>query len=83
MSSYTHWQPFELACRLRVLQQGSLVVGNTRQNIAHLQALCISNANGAATYARWSTAANMKAGTVQALEVLPANVPGFVRPVAS
>ena len=81
--SGTKWIPFQLACRLRCLRQGSLNTGNTRQRVASLQALCVSNANGAATYARWSTAANMKAGTVQALEVYPALVPGFVAPIHS
>jgi len=68
------------------LQQGSLNVGNTKQNIANLLSLCRTNANGAATYAKWSTAANMKNGNaqpVQALLVYPAKVPGFVKPIAS
>ncbi len=84
MSSYTKWIPFELACRLRCLQQGSLNVGNTQQNIANLKSICVTNANAGATYGRWNT--TLKNGTaqpVQALEVYPANVPGFVKPVAS
>lgn len=84
MSSYTKWISFRLACRLRCLQQGALNVGNTQQNIAHLQALCVTNANSTATYAKWNT--TLKNGTaqpVQALEVYPALVPGFVKPIAS
>ncbi len=77
MSSYTHWMPFELACRLRCLQQGSLDIGNTAQNVANLKTLCTAEANGAAVYARWNPVLAYK------LEVIPALVPGFVRPVAS
>lgn len=84
MSSYTKWIPFELACRLRVLQQGSLNVGNTQQNIANLLGLARTNANTTATWARWNT--TLKNGTaqpVQALLILPASVPGFVKPIHS
>ena len=84
MSSYTKWISFRLACRLHCLQQGALSVGNTQQNIANLQSLCQTNANGAATYGRWNpTLKNGTAQPVQALEVFPALVPGFVRPIAS
>jgi hypothetical protein len=85
MSSYTtHWLPFELACRLHCLNQGSLNVGNTAQNKANLLTLCQTNANGAATYGRWNpTLKNGTAQPVQALEVFPALVPGFQRPVNS
>lgn len=84
MSSYTKWISFRLACRLHCLQQGTLNVGNTQQNIASLQALCIANANSTATFAKWNT--TLKNGTaqpIQALEVYPALVPGFVKPIAS
>jgi hypothetical protein len=84
VSSYTKWLPFELACRLHCLQQGSLNVGNTQQNKLNLQALCLANIG--AGYARWSTAENAPVGAaqpIQALQVYPALVPGFVRPVAS
>jgi hypothetical protein len=86
MSSFSKWIPYELACRLHCLQQGALNVGNTSENKAHLLTLIQTNANGAATYGRWSKAANAKNGTaqpVQALEVFPALVPGFVRPLNS
>lgn len=84
MSSYTKWIPFEFACRLRCLQQGSLNVGNTSQNIAHLKTLVQANANAGATYGRWNpTLKNGTAQPVQALQVFPALVPGFVKPIAS
>lgn len=94
MSSLTKWVSFELACRLRCLQQGALNVGNTAQNKAHLQTLVQTNANtnggnvagGGGTYGRWSQGANKPVGTAQpvsALQCYPANVPGFVRPIAS
>jgi hypothetical protein len=86
MSSLTKWIPFELACRLRCLQQSTLNVGNTLQNKTNLQTLCLANANGAAVYARWSRGANAPAtGTfpIQSLQVYPALVPGFVKPIAS
>lgn len=86
MSSYTKWLPFALACRLRVLQQGALNVGSTAQNKAHLLTLCQASANAGAVYGRWSKAVNMKTGTaqpVQALQVFPSLVPGFVAPVHS
>ncbi len=84
MSSYTQWMKFRLACRLHCLQQGSLNVGNTQQNIANLLSLCVTEANGTAAYARWNlTLKNGTAQPVQALEVMPAGVPGFVKPIAS
>lgn len=84
MSSYTKWIPFALACRLRCLQQGALNLGNTQQNKANLLSLCLANANSTATYARWNpTLKNGTAQPVQALDVFPAAVPGFVKPVAS
>lgn len=84
MSSYTKWLPFELACRLHCLQQGSLNVGNTLQNKTNLQTLCTASANGAAVYGRWNpTLQNGTAQPVQALQVYPALVPGFVKPIAS
>ncbi|HEV2178345.1 MAG TPA: hypothetical protein VGU20_31110 [Stellaceae bacterium] len=88
MSSYTKWISIELAERLHCLQQGSLNVGNTQQNRLHLRTLAIAQANTPSSppWARWSTAANMKTGSampIQALQVYPARVPGFVKPVAS
>ena len=83
MSSYTHWVPFDLACRLRCLQQGSLNVGNTQQNRLNLLSLCTANANGAQTYAKWGVLRAAGTNPRSLLLVTPANVPGFVKPVAS
>lgn len=86
MSSYTQWIPFQLACRLHCLQQGTLNVGNTQQNIANLLTLCRTNANAGGLYARWSRGANaptVGAQPTTALQVFPSLVPGFVKPVAS
>lgn len=77
MSSYNKWIPFELACRLRVLNQGSLVKGNTQLTIASLKADAITEANGSAVWARWNPTLTYK------LQIKPASVPGFVKPVAS
>lgn len=83
MSSYTQFIPFQLACRLRVLQQGALAAGNTQQNIASLLATCITNANGAATFAKWNVLRAAGTRPTTCLLVKPALVPGFVKPVAS
>lgn len=83
MSSYTKWITFRLACRLHCLQQGSLNVGNTQQNIANLQALCIASANGAAAYGKWGPLRAPGTSPVQYLRVYPALVPGFVVPIHS
>lgn len=83
MSSYTQFIPFQLACRLRVLQQGALAAGNTQQNIASLLATCITNANGAATFAKWNVLRAAGTRPTTYLLVKPALVPGFVKPVAS
>jgi hypothetical protein len=83
MSSYNKWMSFELACRLHVLQQGSLNVGGTQANIANLKSLCIANANGAANYAKWNVLRPAGVNAIQYLLVMPASVPGFVKPVAS
>ena len=81
MSSYTHWVPFQLACRLRSLQQGALNVGNTRQNIANLQTLALAQiaAPSAPPWAKYSTAVNEP----RKILIWPALVPGFVKPIAS
>lgn len=83
MSSYTSWMPFQLACRLRCLQQGSLAAGNTRQNIASLLATCITNANGTQTFAKWRVLRVPGTNPATYLRVLPAGVPGFVSPIQS
>ena len=86
-TSYRKWIPFELACRLHALQQGSLNIGNTKQNIANLQTLCVTNANAGGPYARWSrgfsnsaTFGNSGPQPITALEVYPVLVPGFTKP---
>lgn len=83
MSSYTNWIPFQFACRLHCLQQGTRNVGNTQQNIASLLGICITNANGSQTFAKWRV--NRVAGTnpTTSLRVKPAIVPGFVAPIHS
>lgn len=83
MSSYTQWVPFDLACRLHSLRQGALNVGNTQQNIANLKSLCIANANGAATFAKWSVLRAASTQPRSLLWVKPALVPGFKKPIAS
>lgn len=83
MSSYTQWIPFDLACRLRCLQQGSLNVGNTRQNVANLLTLCETSANGTQVYAKWSVLRAAGTSPRSQLLVKPASVPGFVAPVHS
>jgi hypothetical protein len=83
MSSYTQWIPFQLACRLRCLQQGSLNVGNTQQNITNLLSLCRTNANAGATYGKWDVLRAAGTNPTTYLLVKPSLVPGFVKPVAS
>lgn len=81
MSSYTHWVPFQLACRLRCLQQGQLNVGNTRQNIANLMTLALAQiaAPSSPPWAKYSGAVNEP----KKILLWPALVPGFVKPIAS
>jgi hypothetical protein len=83
MSSYTQWVPFQLACRLPCLTKGTLNVGNTQQNIANLLALCIANANTSQSFAKWRVFRVSGTNPTTYLRVLPANVPGFVKPIAS
>ena len=84
MPSYTQFIPFQLACRLHCLQQGTLAAaGNTRQQIASLLATCIANANGAATFAKWDVLRAAGTNPATYLLVKPALVPGYVKPVAS
>jgi hypothetical protein len=86
MSSYTQWLSIKFAERLHCLQQGALNVGNTQQNWKNLETLAIAQANSPSNppWARWNT--TLKNGTaqpIQALQVYPSRVPGFVKPVAS
>jgi hypothetical protein len=84
MSSYTQFIPFQFACRLHCLQQGTLAAaGNTRQQIASLLATCITNANGAATFAKWNVLRAAGTNPQTCLLVKPSLVPGFVKPIAS
>lgn len=83
MSSYTNWIPFEMACRLRCLQQGTLNVGNTQQNIASLLATCVTNANSTQTFAKWRVLRASGTNPTTYLRIKPASVPGFVKPIAS
>lgn len=75
------WVAFDMACRLRCLQQGSLVVGNQRQTVANLRALALAQIASPSSppWAKYSTAANMP----KKILIWPNRVPGFVRPVAS
>lgn len=86
MSSYTQWIPIELAERLHCLRQGALNVGNTQQNIVNLRTLARAQANSPSVppWARWNpTLKNGTAQPIQALQVYPARVPGFRKPIAS
>jgi hypothetical protein len=77
-SSLKHWIPFSLACRLRCLQQGSLNVGNTRQNIAHLMTLALAQIASPSNppWAKYTTAVNQP----KEIYIMPYLVPGFVPP---
>ena len=81
MSSYTKWIPFDFACRLRCLQQGTLNVGNTLQNKTNLKnsALTQIAAPSNPPWAKYSTAANEP----RKILLYPSRVPGFVAPIHS
>lgn len=88
-----------MACRLRCLQQGTLNVGNTQQNRLNLLSLALTEANTGPSFGRamngnWATwvegfgpgvSTNGAATgyTGAGLLVIPALVPGFVKPIAS
>lgn len=72
--------PFEVACRLRSLQQGSLNVGNTKANIANLLALCLADANGAQAFTKWRVQRAAGTNPTTYLRVCPQLVPGYVPP---
>jgi hypothetical protein len=75
MSIPVKWIPIELAARMRTLQQGSLSVGNTRQNIVNLTALATAEANAPTTgWARFNPVLPYK------LQVQQKLVPGYVAP---
>lgn len=86
MSSYTQWVAIEFAERWHCLRQGTLNVGNTQQNYVNLRTLARAQANAPSNppWARWnSTLKNGTAQPIQALQVFPARVPGFKKPLAS
>jgi hypothetical protein len=72
----TKWTPFDVACRLRSLQQGALNVGNTQQNITALYNLAVTQANGAATWAKWRGGNNVAQNHSNLLLNVPL-VPGY------
>jgi hypothetical protein len=89
----TNWTPFRFAARLRSLQQGSLNVGNTRQNLVNLKNLAIANAQtngGRGGWARWRVGFGTLGGslgtsttsTAGLLINVPA-VPGYIAPGVS
>jgi hypothetical protein len=84
-SGSTHivkWVPFRWACAMRSLQQGTLNVGNRQQNRLALLASAITNANGAATWAKWRVGENSRVSSNGLLINVPL-VPGFVSPVGT
>jgi hypothetical protein len=86
VSSYTQWISILLAERLHCLRQNSLNVGNAQQNRLNLRALAQAQANAPSNpaWARWNpTLKNGTAQPIQALQVFPARVPGFKKPLAS
>ena len=81
ISSYTQWIAFDFACRLHCLRQGTLNVGNTRQNIANLKTLALAQiaAPSNPPWAKYSTAANEG----RKILLFPSRVPGFKKPINS
>lgn len=78
----TKWTPFRWACAMRSLQQGANNVGNRQQNRAALLASAITNANGAATWAKWRVGENSRVSSCGLVLNVPL-VPGFVPPVGT
>lgn len=81
MSSLSQWIPFDLACRLNCLQQGTLNVGNTRQNKANLLTLALAQifAPSSPPWAKYSGAVNEP----KKILIYPTRVPGFVGPIGT
>jgi hypothetical protein len=86
----TKWVPFRVAARMRSLQQGTLNVGNTQQNLVNLATLAIASANTnggrGSTWARWrigfgalggslGTSATSTAGLLINVRYVPGYVP--------
>ena len=92
MTNYAvKWTPFRMACRLHSLQQGSLNVGNTAQNVSNLATLAIASAltNGGrgSTWARFRIGFGPLGGSLGTGQTSTAGllinvkaVPGFVAP---
>lgn len=78
----TKWTPFRWACAMRSLQQGANNVGNRQQNRLALLASAITNANGAATWAKWRVGENSRVSSCGLVLNVPL-VPGFVPPVGT
>ena len=79
------WTPFDLACRLRPLQQGTLNVGNTQQNRLNLLTLAVAQANAPSSppWAKWNV---LRASGTSPRSYLLINVPlvpGYVPPVGT
>ena len=79
------WTPFDLACRLRSLQQGSLNVGNTQQNRLNLLSLATAQANTPSNppWARWRKAGANTAKVHGNLYLNVPLVPGYVPPAGT
>jgi hypothetical protein len=73
------WTPFELAARLRSMQQGANNVGNTHQNLAALLAAAIVEANAPTNpqWARWRPSLPYK------LQINMQASPNYVPPVGT
>jgi hypothetical protein len=82
MTHITKWTPFRWACAMRCLQQGSLNVGNRQQNRLALLASAKTNANGAATWAKWRVGSVTRTSSNALLINVP-SVPGFVAPTGT
>jgi hypothetical protein len=76
------WTPFRWAAAMRSLQQGTNNVGNRQQNRLALLAAAITNAAGAATWAKWRVGENSRVSSNALLINVP-SVPAFVPPVNS
>jgi hypothetical protein len=77
------WTPFQLACRLHCLRQGTLNVGNTQQNIANLYNLAVANANGSQSWAKWRVGRVAGTNPATMLRIWVPNVPGYVAPAGA
>lgn len=74
----TKWTPFQVACRLHCLQQGTLNVGNTQRNIANLLALAQAQIASPSSPA-WAKLSGAVNEPKKILLWVP-SVPGYVAP---